>query len=268
MVEVSVIMTFFNENVDQIKRSVSSILNQTFKNLEFIVVAGNPDNKDSINYLKGLSDPRLILDICPKKERMTNCLNKAIRMCKGKYIAIQEADDESLPERLEEQYLFMTKNPEIDVVGASIRYIDDYSKEILAVRKYPADPTYAFHRYAAIAHPTIFVKRHIFETKGYYAESDEFRNCPDYELWFRWLIGGVKFYNLNKVLFNYYQTKDNGRNKNAKKTLKAVVKLKEENKKHFPFSIKDNLFLIAEKVLSFFPQSFISRLFYVWVKLS
>jgi glycosyltransferase EpsE len=259
-------MTFFNESVYQLQRSVYSILNQSFIDLEFVIIAGNPGNADGIQFLKNTNDKRIVLIVSDEKTRMTNCLNRAIRLAKGNYIALQEADDESLPERLKKQFDFMESNPEINVLGAFIIYIDDNTKRELAVRSYPKHPALSFNRYAAIAHPTIFVQKETFEKHGYYAESDEYRHCPDYELWLRWLTQGVKFYNLQEVLFHYYQTQDNGRNKNAKKTLESVIRLKSNYIHKLHYSFTDSLYYFAERILVNFPQKFISEVFYLWVK--
>lgn len=267
MALVSVIMTYYNETVEQLHRSVYSILNQTLQEFEYIIVIGNPDNLASNTFISELKDARIKVISLQEKTRMTNCLNMAIKLAACKYIALQEADDESLPGRLENQLTFMENNPEVDIVGTSITYIDDYSKEVLAVRDYPEIPTKTFNKYSAIAHPTVFAKRDLYEKFGYYLETDEYRNCPDYELWLRWITQGVQFRNLKQALFNYYQTKDNGRNKNAKKTLQSVIRLKSKYKKTLMFSQNDHFYLFLEKCIVLLPQSWISNLFYFWVKL-
>ena len=53
--KVSVIMTFFNESPVLLRRSVESILNQTFQDFEFIIVAGNPENIAAIEFMKGIA---------------------------------------------------------------------------------------------------------------------------------------------------------------------------------------------------------------------
>lgn len=267
MNKVCIVMTFFNETVDQLNRSISSILNQSFTSFEFIIVPGNPENLVGIEFVKNINDDRIRLIVVHEKTRMTNCLNLAIRNAKSKYIALQEADDESLSERIKVQYNFLQSNPNVDIVGTSITYIDDYSKKILAIRHYSLNPTKDFNRYAAIAHPTVMAKLSIYKKFGAYLETDEFRNCPDYELWLRWISQGVVFRNINMSLFNYYQTNDNGRNKNAKKTLQSVIVLKLKYAVKLNFSIFDKIFLYMEKCVCLLPQKWISKLFYVWIKI-
>lgn len=264
---VSVIMTFFNESIEQLDRSINSILCQTFTDIEFLIVPGNPDNLKAIELVKNINDTRIKLIEVSEKTRMTNCLNLAIRNASAKYVALQEADDESLLDRIKIQYDFLTSNTKVDIVGTSITYIDDYSKKVLAIRSYPENPTKTFNRYAAIAHPTVMAKSELYQNYGTYLETDEYRNCPDYELWLRWISQGVVFRNINQSLFNYYQTNDNGRNKNAKKTLKSVIKLKLKFVNELNFNTFDRIYLNLERCLSFLPQTFMSKLFYVWVRI-
>ncbi|MES1220521.1 MAG: glycosyltransferase [Bacteroidota bacterium] len=269
MVKVSVIMTFFNESAVLLKRSVESILNQTLQDFEFIIIAGNPENNSGIEFMKSVSagNNKIIFQIAETKLLMTVCLNRAIRLAKGKYIALQESDDESLPGRLERELGIIEKDKSIDVVGTAIAYINDADKKHIVTRYYPEDPRKAFNKYTAIAHPTFFLKRELFDRYGYYDESEEVRHSPDHDLWCRWIIQGVKFYNIPEVWFNYYQSASNGRNKNAKKTLQSVVRLKKKYKGKMNFTWQDNFYLTLEKTLLLAPQPLISKLFYLWVKI-
>lgn len=267
--KVSVIMTFFNETPEVLKRSVYSILNQTYQNFEFIIMAGNPENAAAIELLKDISakNNKVTFLVGESKLLMTVCLNRMIKLAKGKYIALQESDDESLPERLAKELAVIEKDESIDVVGAAISYINDADKKLLVTRYYPENPRKAFNKYTAIAHPTFLLKRELFEKFGYYDESEEVRHSPDHDLWCRWIIQGVRFYNIPEVLFNYYQSANNGRNKNAKKTLQSVIKLKGKYGAKMNFTWQDHIYLFFEKTLVLVPQPIISKLFYVWVKL-
>ena len=267
--KVSVIMTFFNETPDVLKRSVYSILNQTYQDFEFIIMAGNPENVAAIELLKDISakNNKVNFLVGESKLLMTVCLNRMIKLAKGKYIALQESDDESLPERLDKELAVIEKNADYDIVGAAIEYVNDADQTVLVQRFYPEHPRKAFNKYTAFAHPTYLAKKDLFEKYGYYNESEEVRHSPDFELWCRWLVQGVRFYNIPEILFKYYQSANNGRNKNAKKTLESVIKLKTKYGPAMQYTWQDHLFLTAEKILMLVPQPLISKLFYVWVKL-
>jgi glycosyltransferase involved in cell wall biosynthesis len=268
MNSVSVIMTYFNENVNQLKRAIESIQNQTYPFTEFVIVAGNPDNRFGIDFVSKLStmDTRIIHILCDKRVRMTDCLNLAIQRSKSEFIALQEADDSSDIERISTQVEFLKENPNTDVCGTAINYINDCNNKLISVRYYPFNPINAFKRYSAIAHPTYLVRKDVFYKFGFYLEDDTFRNCPDYELFLRWLSQGVQFRNINSILFNYYQSETNGRNLNVLQTLKSVIKLKAIYRNKLRFSLVDNLFFYLENVLLFFPPKIVSILFYLWLK--
>jgi glycosyltransferase involved in cell wall biosynthesis len=268
MVKVSVIMTYFNEPANLLKRSVSSILNQTFQDFEFIVIAGNPGNTSGNEYMKEVSagNSKIIFQVAEKKLLMTVCLNRAIRLATGQYIALQESDDESLPVRLEKELAVIESDENVDVVGTAIAYINDADKKLIVTRFYPENPRKAFNQYTAIAHPTFLLKRELFDKYGYYDESEEVRHSPDHDLWCRWLIQGARMHNIPEVLFNYYQSETNGRNKNAKKTLYSVVRLKRKYARAMKFTLPDYFYLTLERILLLAPQSLISKLFYMWVK--
>lgn len=266
MASVSIITTFFNETPEVLQRAVLSILNQDFKDFEYIIVPGNPENTAAITFLKERNDPRIRLIEPGRKEIMTVCLNLAIKSSSASYIALQEADDESLPERMQVQYDFMQAHPEVDVCGTAIRYVDEVTKKDILIRRYPVHPSKQFLKYAAIAHPTIMAKREVYDKFGFYSEDIAVRNSPDYELWLRWLSQGVRFYNIDKVLFNYYQSANNGRNRNVKPTLQSVIRLKNIYKSKLPFSLSDHLYLWAEKALLLVPSKIISNVFYYWTE--
>lgn len=269
MPEISVVLTFFNESTEILKRGIDSILNQTFKDIEFIIYPGNPDNKAGIELvtLYSKDHPLIKLLLPSKKESATFCINEGIRKAGGKYVAMQEADDESLPERLEKQYMAMENNPAIDVTGTGIQYIDEYTKEILVKRIYPGKVNREFNRYQAIAQPTAMMKRELFEKYGYYDDSLSNKMAPDYDFWLRWHIQDVRFHNLQEVLFNYYQSKDNGRNKFPKKALLSTIKVKLKYRSKLHFGFMDYVYLSAEIALLCLPKQLIGRLFYIWQKI-
>jgi len=133
MPKVSVIMSTHN-GLPYLKMAVQSILEQTYKNLEFIIVEDG--SKDlSWKYLKKIRDKRIKLIKNSKKLGLAASLNKAIKTAKGKYIARMDADDISLSKRLETQVVFMQKNPTVDICGTWVKLIDENEKIITSIHK-------------------------------------------------------------------------------------------------------------------------------------
>ena len=108
--------------------AIKSILNQTYKNFEFIIVNdGSKDNSVEIikNYMK--KDNRIVL-IDRENKGLPYSLNEGISIAKGQYIARMDADDISLSNRFEKQIKYMEEN-KIDVCGSYIKLFGDNTKE-------------------------------------------------------------------------------------------------------------------------------------------
>ena len=114
---ISVIMSVYNGE-KYIKESIDSILQQTYKHFEFIIV--DDHSEDSTNHiLTSLLDPRVKLIKNPQRLGQAMSLNKAIIKSKGKYLARQDHDDISVVDRLMNQVRFMEKYPKIGLLGSN-----------------------------------------------------------------------------------------------------------------------------------------------------
>jgi glycosyltransferase involved in cell wall biosynthesis len=220
---VSIIMSTYNAG-DYLREAIESILRQTYKNFEFIVINdGSTDHTESI--LSSYNDSRLKV-INQEREGLTKSLNKGIKMSKGEYIARQDADDISLPRRIEVQVKFLNANPEIALVGTFIRCMDskgrnlktfiigedpalfgksllDLSKElggIVALIGRTPDEVKDLLRKGrnCIMHGTVMFRREILQTIGMYEE--RFHVAQDYEFWLR-ASNHFKLTNIGEVLY-------------------------------------------------------------------
>lgn len=128
--KISVITTVYNcENY--IERSARSILNQTFKDFEYIIVNdGSTDNTADIIKNLALSDKRIVIIDNDKNKGRVPSLNSALNAAKGEYIALQDADDISLSRRLEKQVTFLDNNPDYVLAGANIIVMDENENKI------------------------------------------------------------------------------------------------------------------------------------------
>jgi glycosyltransferase involved in cell wall biosynthesis len=118
-VPISVVMATYNTPTPFLKTAVESVLNQTFTAFEFIIVDDASTN-ESVDYLKGLTDERVRIVRNSSNLGITKSLNIGLREARGKYIARMDADDISLPQRFEKQYLFMEANPDAIICGSEI----------------------------------------------------------------------------------------------------------------------------------------------------
>ncbi|MFC5283377.1 glycosyltransferase family 2 protein [Pedobacter alpinus] len=120
-IELSVVMSVYNAE-PFLKEAIESILNQTFKKFEFIVVNdGSTDN--SLDVINSFNDDRIVL-IDQENIGLSRSLNKGVFISKGKFIARMDADDISLPERFALQLDFLRKNKDYVLLGSNIYFID------------------------------------------------------------------------------------------------------------------------------------------------
>lgn len=119
-------ITVFN-GAASVAKAIQSLLDQTEKNIEVLVVNdGSTDKTQEI--LEGIADSRLRVLNLPRTGR-AGSLALACREAKGTYIANLDADDISFPERLEKQAAFLDANPEHAWVGSGEEQEDDRRKE-------------------------------------------------------------------------------------------------------------------------------------------
>lgn len=201
---ISVIISIYREPIEYIIDAVNSILKQTYRNLEIIVVVDDPKNNDAIEFLNRLrsKDNRVQLLINNQNIGLVGSLNKALELVTGEYIARMDADDFSLERRLERQLMFLEQN-NLDIVGCNILDMDKNGSTSYRATLYPESPS-AVERYACfncpIAHPTWLAKKEVYEVLKGYREIDA---CEDYDFITRALANGFKIGNIQEVLFKY-----------------------------------------------------------------
>ena len=201
--QISVILTTYNEKDDFLLQCLNSILNQTFKNFELIIVFEPNDSNYQLVKNLALIDHRIII-ICNKtKLGFVKSLNVALLQSKGKYIARIDSDDFCELARFEQQISYFDKHPDVDVLGSDLNIVDKYNK-LIAVRHYKSNHEKIKNSFLftiGVAHPSVMIKKKCFDDYGYYNE--DFIFAEDTELWLRFIKHGCIFHNLNKKLLNY-----------------------------------------------------------------
>jgi glycosyltransferase involved in cell wall biosynthesis len=120
---VSVILPVYNGE-KYLRAAVESILSQTLQDFELILIDdGSTDATPSI--LDSFTDPRIVRLKNDRNLGLTRSLNLGLRAARGVYLARQDADDLSLPPRLERQVAFLEERSEVGLVGAATRVIDE-----------------------------------------------------------------------------------------------------------------------------------------------
>lgn len=197
---VSVIMTAFNA-MDTIGDSIESVLNQSLIDFELIIVNdGSTDKTPEI--ITEFDDARIVF-INQKNQGPAIARNCAISKSTGKYIAILDADDLALPQRLEKQVEFLNNHPDYVLIGSNALIIDKNSEYIHTSAlpltweeiksKFPLSSFY---------HSSVMFISDVFKSCGGYHSEDKLYIFEDSWLWNKMKEFG-KMANLSEPLIKY-----------------------------------------------------------------
>lgn len=201
---VSVIIPCYNAE-KFVEQAVRSIMEQTYQNLEIICINDcSKDNTGEILQKLAKEDSRIVYVNNEVNLKLPKTLNKGIALAKGEYIARMDADDISLPERIEKQIQFMLLNENIDIVGCNSQHIDS-NNNVLNYRTFlPTSPqiiSFQMPFRCVLIHPAILAKKTFFVDMNGFNESLVY--AEDYELWVRAVAHNKKISNLDGVLLQY-----------------------------------------------------------------
>ena len=183
--KVSILMCVYNGE-SHLRQAVKSILEQTFKDFEFIIVDdGSKDSSWQILTEYSTKDSRIVLIQNEKNLGLEKSLNKGLAATKGEYFARQDADDVSITNRLQLQVDFLDNHPEVGALGTSVELIDDKGNTI-GKNSLPTDheslqSLLLLNNF--MHHSTLMVRRSLMQKLGGYDE--DMRYAEDYDLWWR-----------------------------------------------------------------------------------
>lgn len=220
--KVSIIMGIYN-CAETLEVCINSILNQTYPNWELIMCDdGSKDNTYHVAESYANLHSNIILIKNKKNLGLAAALNKCLKNATGKYIARQDSDDISLPERLEKEVDFLDRNPQYAVVGTG-RIIFDENGEwgirIVKPRPQPKDLVFG----PPFAHPTIMMRKEVYDRVDGYRISKHTTRTEDYDLWFRVYSAGYIGYNLQDILYKYREGREDYKKRKFKHKLDAAI---------------------------------------------
>jgi glycosyltransferase involved in cell wall biosynthesis len=190
--KVSVVMPVYNAEATVLK-ALESLRAQTYSPIEIIVV--NDGSTDGTMELLHAQNDIMVLD--HSHRGISAALNEGLAAARGDYIARMDADDISLPTRIEEQVSYLDVYKDIGVVGCRVAFGGCREKQagygfyVDWINSLVDPKAIALNRFveSPFAHPSVMFRRGLFEKYGAY------RDGPfpeDYELWLRWMANGVK----------------------------------------------------------------------------
>lgn len=205
-------MSEYNTKETLLKKSIESIIKQSYKNLELIII-DDGSSTDVKRIVDDINDKRIKIIVNKANMGFVYSLNKALNKAKGSYVARMDTDDYSHPDRLKRQKEYLDKHPEIAVVGANVEFYDE--KGVWGKSSYPQKiDRDQMLRTSPLAHPTIMARRNILLAEGGYPN---YTRCEDYALWIKLFSDGYKLANLDDCLLDYRLSKNDYQKKSLQK---------------------------------------------------
>ena len=255
---VSVVMATYNDPLGYLNLSVESIIKQTYKNWELLIV-DDSTKSEVIDTLDAFAKKDSRIKIVRKNYKLgfVKSLNVGIQESSGTYIARMDSDDISKLNRLEKEVAFLEENRDIDIVGSNIEIIDEKST-VIGNRTYKVEEDKikrnAFFR-NPLAHPSVMYRRQsIIKLSGY---DENYKMAEDYELWLRALKFGMKISTIPEVLLSYRMGNDYYK-KRSKENWKYNILAK---KKNFYWSVYNIAGILLSLILYNLPIAFIRKLY-------
>ena len=209
---VTIVSAFYNRGYCA-QESVQSLIDQTYENIEIILI--DDESKDNtLEILKNFESDRVKV-ISHKNKGLTRSFKEALESANGEFIAIHGSGDFSFPERIEKQVEYLLKNPSIGVVGCgreiyceasgNIKHIE---KEVVIKKNKLLD-----HKENIFSHGEVLMRANLYRQVGGYREV--FKYTQDYDLWLR-INELADVATFSKILYREYSRKDGIRNNTDK----------------------------------------------------
>ena len=254
----SVLMSvYYKEKPEYLKDAIDSILDQTVKTDDFVLVCDGPLNEgldrviaDYVRTVPGL------FNVCrlPQNMGLAKALNKGILQCKNEIVARMDSDDISAPGRMGRELIAM-REKEADIVGSNIieftgstsntgssRIVPENNEEIIGFAK----------KRSPFNHPSVMFKKSAVSACGYY---EDYRYFEDYNLWATMLSKGYKGYNIQENLLYMRAGDDMYRRRGGFGYVKCIFRFKNHLRKIGFISMGEFLRgAVAHSAVSIFPN--------------
>jgi len=215
---VSIVVNNYN-NERYLRSCLDALLVQTYRHIEIVIVdALSSDGSRALIDSYAEQDPRIKKVYCESYERYPAITyNIGFLNCSGRYIAINDPDDISMPERIEAQMEYLLYNPSIDAVGCNCyEFNDDFNNLVVTTVE-----KNVLNAAPPVRNPCLMFKKEVLATHGLWRWQCEY--AADFEWLYRWYIGGVRFYILLAPYVKY--RKSHGANISGTKLINQGTKI-------------------------------------------
>ena len=194
MAKVSVVMPVYNTPDEVLKEAVESILNQTYKDFELLII-NNGSCSDIKTVIDKYSDNRIKYYEIKENRGVAAARNLGIEKMSGEYYAVMDSDDIASPDRLEKQVQIFEAEPDVLLCAS---WSKRFPEEVVV--KAPLKPGLLdFLKRDFLGHSTVMIR---IGNKKEFLYKEEYEVCDDIELYSRLIMKG-RFYVIPEALVNY-----------------------------------------------------------------
>ena len=247
---VSIVMPVYNAQ-DYVGRAIDSILAQSFTAFEFIII-DDCSTDNSVNIIASFKDQRIRFFRNDRNQGIVYSLNRGIAVANGRLVARMDADDISLPQRLNAQVAFMNEHPEVGMCGSYIKLIGSQND---IIRYYTDDAHIKANLIfeTGMAHPAVMMRKSVIDQHQLYYQTT-YQAAEDYELWVR-AASVTKFANLPQILLHYTIHKQSISQQQFAQQLEGTHSIRSHQLQKMGFSMSIEQLLLHQQVCSFsFPR--------------
>lgn len=262
---VAVIMSLYkNDNLSFVRLAVDSILSQTYGQFELYIQYDGIILQNVDNYISDLTDERVHIYRRNENKGLAFSLNELLSTVMAKdydYIARMDADDISMPKRLEKQIAYMENHKDCDALGTWAIEINSDGSEYFR-KQMPETHEGCWKLFMirdCMIHPTVMFRRSYIEKAGKYSLDTYFGE--DTMMWAQGFATGCKFANLPEYLFKFRLNDDFFNRRRGWKHAKGILTLRWRVNKmlHYPF--KAYLYAIAYAGAKMMPTSILNMIY-------
>ncbi|MDR1527867.1 MAG: glycosyltransferase [Dysgonamonadaceae bacterium] len=203
---VSIITVTYNAR-NTIEQTIQSVFSQTYPNIEYLIIDGG-SNDGTVNLILQNAS-RLNYWVSEKDQGIYDAMNKGIRLAKGNLIGIINAGDYYQPDAVENIVEAYRKHPEYGIFHGNI-HLRNEDGSFFKLKK-PNPDLSQLYRGMSLFHPTVFVRKEIYEKTGLY--DCRFEIAADFDFILRNYLAGTLFFYIDQVIADFKQGGFSGRNK-------------------------------------------------------
>ena len=248
---VTVLMCVYNTPLEQLKLSIESILKQTYRDFDFLII-DDFSQADISKMINNYHDDRIIYLKNEKNLGLALSLNKGIKLINTKYIARMDSDDIAYPDRLEKQIKFALEHDEYAIVsGCANQFNEDgiYGR----IGKFGEKNKKDLIKSTPFIHPTMLIKTDELKKIGGYPN---YRRGQDYAMEMDMYSQGLKGYVMDDILIKYRMDSDGYKKKKFKYRI-MEFKIRCIYYKKMGVKIIDYIYVFKPLIVGLVPKKFL-----------